>query len=398
MIMKNIFKSLLLVGAMAFTFTACDDPDGLDNWFDKPEADRSLTLTIPGESLELTEDNASEMLTFSWNLINPPSEEYTINYVFKIGVVGDNYTTCLSSGDLGSEVSSYTLSKRQLNRFIVQVYGQNPNVEAQLQAKVLAYIDGGQFYYKPSISEQVFVVKPYDISLQRLYLVGDANPAGSAAENGMEITAVNKNYFYQKLNAVLKPNSSFVVSLQNTSTYPAFMDGGDGKMVYVASEADAANYSAFKTLDPYVEGTHGVANNYAVSVDYNDEGDVPTGGCYVGRYCTLPVYAVGDAVTGGWGTWVALNWDYKNPDELTLSNDFKDKTSTGSEGCFKLHSSETYNDPSWRPVVANADARSDHRVTTSSAGDLKWNIPDGTAGSYTLHFKNHEMWISLEAN
>ena len=386
---------MLLVGVIGFS--ACEDPDGLDNWFDKPEADRNMELILPGEELILTEENSGESLTFSWNAINPPTEEYTIRYVFKLGIQGQNYTPALTSGDLTSDVTSFTITKRALNRFLIQDCALAPDVEVELQAKVLAYIEGGTFYYKPTISEKTMMAMGYDIPLQRLYIVGDANPAGSAAENGMEITAVNKNYFYQKLNAVLKPNSSFVVSLQNTSTYPAFMDGGDGKMVYVASEADAANYSAFKTLDPYVEGTHGVANNYAVSVDYNDEGDVPTGGCYVGRYCTLPVYAVGDAVTGGWGTWVALNWDYKNPDELTLSNDFKDKTSTGSEGCFKLHSSETYNDPSWRPVVADADARSDHRVTTSSAGDLKWKIPDGTAGSYTLHFKNHEMWISLEA-
>ena len=387
---------MLLVGVIGFS--ACEDPDGLDNWFDKPEADRNMELILPGEELILTEENSGESLTFSWNAINPPTEEYTIRYVFKLGIQGQNYTPALTSGDLTSDVTSFTITKRALNRFLIQDCALAPDVEVELQAKVLAYIEGGTFYYKPTISEKTMMAMAYDIPLQRLYIVGDANPAGSAAENGMEITAVNKNYFYQKLNAVLKPNSSFVVSLQNTSTYPAFMDGGDGKMVYVASEADAANYSAFKTLDPYVEGTHGVANNYAVSVDYNDESDVPTGGCYVGRYCTLPVYAVGDAVTGAWGTWVALNWDYKNPDELTLSNDFKDKTSTNSEGCFKLHSSESYGDPSWCPVVADADARSDHRVTTSSAGDLKWKIPDGTAGSYTLHFKNHEMWISLEAN
>ena len=93
-----------------------------------------------------------------------------------------------------------------------------------------------------------------------------------------------------------------------------------------------------------------------------------------------------------------MTWDYKNPDEMTLSGDFFDKATTNSEGCFKMHSTQSYNDPSWRPAVANADPRTDNRVVTSYSGDPKWNIPDGAAGSYTLHFKNHELWISLEAN
>ena len=83
---------------------------------------------------------------------------------------------------------------------------------------------------------------------------------------------------------------------------------------------------------------------------------------------------------------------------MTLSGDFFDKATTNNEGCFKMHSTQSYNDPSWRPAVANADPRTDNRVVTSYSGDPKWKIPDGAAGSYTLHFKNHELWISLEAN
>lgn len=389
--MKNILKSLFLVGVLAFT--ACEDPDGLDNWFDKPEADRDLTLTLPGEALELTEDTAADMLTFSWNAIDPPSEEYTINYVFKIGIVGDDYATCISSGDLGSEVTSYTLSKRQLNRFIVQVYGQNPNVEAQLQAKVLAYIDGGPFYYKPSLSEQIFTVKAYDISLQPLYLVGDANPVGNTAEDAVEITAVNKNYFYQKLNVVLKPNSSFVISLQNTSTYPAFMDAGDGEMVYVASEAEAANYKGFSTLDPYVDGALGTLNNYAVSVVYDDELDIPTGQCYVGRYCSLPVYIIGNAAEG-WdmpGSLRQLEYDYTNPDCMVYNTKIK-------AGEFKLYgASGDWNSAlSWRPTVANADPRVDHTVKSGYySDDPKWVLAEDAPDGSHLEFKNHDLWINI---
>lgn len=395
MIMKNIMKLMLLVGVLGFT--ACEDPDGLDNVFDKPEADRNMVLTLPAEELILTAETAAEELTFSWNAINPPTDEYTIRYVFKLGIQGQNYTPALSSGDLTADITSFTVSKRQLNRFLIQDCALAPNVEVELQVKVLAYIEGGQFYYKPTIAEESIMAVAYDIPLQHLYLVGDANPAGSGIENAVEITNQNKNLFYQRM-MVLNPNSTFVISTQNTAKYPAFVKSGDSEMVYVATEAEAASYSEFATLDPYVSGALGTANNYAVSIDYNDEGDVPTGNCYVGRYCNVPAYAVGDAVTGSWGTWVALNWDYKNPDEVTLSRDFFDKASTGSEGCFKLHTTQSYNEPSWRPAAANADPRSDNRVVTSFSGDPKWKIPDGAAGNYTLRFKNHELWISLEAN
>lgn len=56
--MKNIMKLMLLVGVIGFS--ACEDPDGLDNWFDKPEADRNMELILPGEELILTEENSGE--------------------------------------------------------------------------------------------------------------------------------------------------------------------------------------------------------------------------------------------------------------------------------------------------------------------------------------------------
>ena len=215
---------MLLVGVLGFA--ACEDPDGLDNVFDKPEADRNMVLTLPAEELILTAETAAEELTFSWNAINPPTEEYTIRYVFKIGIQGQDYTPALSSGDLTSDVTSYTITKRQLNSFLIQDCALAPDVEAELQVKVLAYIEGGQFYYKPTIAEESIMAVAYDIPLQHLYLVGDANPVGSGIENAVEITNQNKNLFYQRM-MVLNPNSTFVISTQNTAKYPAFVKKGD---------------------------------------------------------------------------------------------------------------------------------------------------------------------------
>lgn len=387
--MKNIMKLMLLVGVLGFT--ACEDPDGLDNWFDKPEADRNMVLTLPAEELILTEDAAAEELTFSWNTINPPTDEYTIRYVFKIGVQGQNFTPALSSGDLTSDVTSYTISKRALNRFIIQDCAMAPNVEFMLEVKVLAYIENGPFYYKPTIAESFVKTVAYDIPLQHLYLVGDANPAGSGIENAMEITNKNKNLFYQKI-AVLNPNSTFVVSTQNTAKYPAFVKKGDSEMVYVTSDEEAAKYAEFATLDPYVSGALGTVNNYAVSVDYNDEEDVPTGNCYVGRYCSLPVYIIGDAAEG-WGmpsSLRQLEYDYKNPDCLVYNTVLK-------KGEFKMYgdTSGWSSTLSWRPAVSGADPSADNRVVTSFTGDPKWVLAAPAPEGSHIEFKNHELWISL---
>lgn len=150
---------MLLVGVLGFT--ACEDPDGLDNWFDKPTADRNLVLTLPAEELILTEETAAEELTFSWNAINPPTEEYSIRYVFKLGILGQNYTPALTSGDLTADVTSFTITQRQLNSFLVQECALAPGVEVELQVKVLAYIEGGQYYYKPTIAEESVVAAAY---------------------------------------------------------------------------------------------------------------------------------------------------------------------------------------------------------------------------------------------
>lgn len=149
----------MLVGVLGFV--ACEDPDGLDNWFDKPEADRNMVLTLPAEELILTEATSAEELTFSWNAINPPTEEYTIRYVLKIGILGQNYTPALASGDLTADVTSYTITGSQLNSFLVDECALAPGVEIQLQVKVLAYIEGGPFYYKPTIAEENVVAAAY---------------------------------------------------------------------------------------------------------------------------------------------------------------------------------------------------------------------------------------------
>ena len=227
--------------------------------------------------------------------------------------------------------------------------------------------------------------------MYQLYLDSTLFPV-TPSKMTLKITNQNKNLFYQRM-MVLNPNSTFVISTQNTAKYPAFVRNGDSEMVYVTSESEAAQYSEFATLDPYVSGALGTADYYAVSIDYNDEGAVATGNCYVGRYCSLPVYIIGDAAEG-WdmpSSLRQLEYDYTNPDCLVYNTVI-------NAGEFKLYGeSGNWNSSlSWRPVTGGADPREDHSVKTGYySDDPKWVLAEAAAEGSHLEFKNHELWIDI---
>lgn len=421
--MKNIFKLLMFVGLLSFT--ACKDESGLDNWFEKPAEVNTLELSITEGAVDVEgqqniligPDNQFDKITFSWTEALPPTEDYHItSYQLRMNVNGGDGADYVTE-KLPADARSFSVSKREIYKFMFANWGYRFGNPTDMTVSILANIDGGQFYYKPVKTTLAFQLTPTEIPAMQFYLVGEANPNGSTAADGIPITMRELDLFYQtgavnegsgQSELILKPNSTFIISFQNTSEYPAYVCGEkltgtvegtqipvDGyKMVYVETAEEAAKYQKFQTLDAYVDGHHGKANNYAISIENDDMASPLTGNLYIGRYSTQPAWIVGDAVNGEWSH-VLMNWSYKAPDMVYREGHWYDITTTpNNQGAIKIHGSNNWSDPSWRPLqhgINPADPNANRGVTANSSGDPKWILPGGTDGYYRFELYNAEM-------
>lgn len=388
----------MLVGTLAFA--SCEDPSGLNNVFDKPAmSDKGIEITVSAEEFQLNETTQWDNLSISWTEAVPPTKEYYIaGYKVLISPKEQPAATPMTL-EFDGKTTSHEMVLRDLYLHMYNNWAYNSEMPMQLKVEVLAAIGGYEFYYKPVIAEKIITMTPVEIPVRTFYINGDA---GSGS-----IPCVEQGYsdqLNQNLNLILKPNSTFVLSLQPGQKFPAFMrkaklegDFVDGwEAVLVETEAEAANYEPFETLNPYQEQSLGDKNNYAVSIEF----DSKTFGAnvYVGRRCTVDAWGVGDCLNRGWGPWVKFKWDYKYPDVLYLAQEFFDASQTGSEGAFKISDRDGNwgdNGRSWRPAEGNADPRSDHRVVTQYGGDPKFKLPNGAGGFYICTLNNADLTINM---
>ena len=425
--MKNIFRLLMFVGVMSLA--ACEDKSGLDNWFDKPAEKNTLELSISQGAVasedgvpvvEVGPTNQWDMLTFEWTEAEPPTSDYHITgYNVKINVNGGDGADYVT-GVLSADSRSVSIRKRDLYKHMYANWAYRFGSPTDMVATIYASIEGGQFYYKPVITKMEFQLTPTEITARQYYLVGEANPNGATVANAIPITMIQPDVFYQtgavnegdQKELILKPNSTFILSLSRDSEYPAFVCGDkltgtikgtqipvDGyEMVYVENATEAAKYSKFKTLGAYVNGAQGKHNNYAISIENDDESAVPTGKIYIGRYSTQQAWIVGDAVTGEWKHQL-MSWHYQAPDMLYREGHWYDKQTTpNSEGAVKIHGSNgSWGNPTWRPAyhgINPADPAAERSVATDItgfSGDPKWILPAGTDGYYRFELYNADL-------
>lgn len=399
MIMKSIFKLLTFVGILSFA--ACEDKDGLNNVFEKPSVNNDLVLTLPAEQLSIGPDTQWTNLTFTWNQPTPPTEDYHISgYLLKIINTMDATAPAFVSDNIDASATSWGVLQRDLYKFIVANWQFYYNMPIDCQIQLMAYIDGGEFYYKPIIATVDTTIISAEIPVRHFYVIGSANPFGADALTGPEIKPIEVDAEYQSRDIVLNPNSKFVLSTISGQKYPCYMRGAKlddsdfgYEMVYVESEEDAAAKGAveFDSFNAYAAGAHGTANNYIFTISYNVQ-DL-SGTVYYGRYCSYgrAPWIVGDAVNGRWEH-VQMKWDYKNPEIFYHEGNF---ISTVGEQAIKIHLDNNWGDPSWRPVEAWANPLEDGRVTSNSSNDKKWKLPSGNDGWHRFELNNADMTIKM---
>lgn len=391
----------MFVGILSFT--ACEDKDGLNNVFDKPAENDDLVITLPADQFTIGPDTQWTNFTFKWNQPTPPTEDYHISgYMLKIVNTNDSTAPAFEVEGIAADATSVDVLQRDLYKFIVANWSFYFDEPVEVRVELLAYIDGGQFYYKPMISTAVSNIVASEIPVRHFYVIGSANPYGADALTGPEIKAVEVDAEYQSKDIVLNPNGKFVLSTVAGQKYPCYMRGEKldtdfgYEIVLVESEEDAAAKGAteFDSFDGYASTAQGTKNNYIFTISYDVE-DM-TGTVYYGRYCSLGIpYIVGDAVNGKWEH-VQMKWDYKNPEIFYHEGRFYDiSTTPNSEAAIKIHLNNNWSDPSWRPVDAKQNPFEDGRATNVSSGDKKWVLPAGTDGWYRFELNNADMMVKM---
>ena len=148
-----------------------------------------MHLAVSAEEVALSQDLMDETaVTFTWGEAQPRANNGVLTYYFKLGLPG--FTTAIEKIKIDPGVFTYSLSHGDLNVLAHHVgipYGD----AAQLEAEIIASSEDGEFFVKPEISTVLFNVTTFILGVPvppTLYLVGSANPAGPAINNGFALT------------------------------------------------------------------------------------------------------------------------------------------------------------------------------------------------------------------
>ncbi len=170
--MKNIYKITMIV-LTAFLVFACESED------DKviAQAVNTVSLTDKDMTVELTENNANDSITISWEK-SSYGIETLINYTLEVGLSGTDFVSPVFIGK--TTENSYKLTLGELNSFVLQA-GLSKDIEGTVEIRVKSSL--GSQDSEELISETIkLTTTPYFVLIvlqNRLWLPGSyANASG----------------------------------------------------------------------------------------------------------------------------------------------------------------------------------------------------------------------------
>lgn len=367
---------LILLSCTLFTLNSCEEEGDVKITVDTVEDGMHLTVNNP--EMILSQDKMEETaLKFTWGPAQPRKNNGKITYAFKLGLPG--FTTATDTIHIEEGVFEYSISHYDLNMLIYSKLGQSYGSTSQLEAEIIAWSEGGDYYVKPEISTVKFLVTTFKVAPVNLYLVGSANPNGAETAKGIKLTEIiegrNIGNKYQWEGVLQAGTFKFVNSINEDK----------GSWSKGTSETDlVANGDAEFTVEK--------AGLYSIILDKS------TGEIIHGYKGFSHVWGVGLGIGIAWSmpSSAEFAWDPRTP------NLFKLECNTQANQDFKL----PYNDQSagWgcpflRPVEGNANIWQDARVQATPAGfnpDNKWLISADQAGHCLLTIDALTETITLE--
>lgn len=277
-----------MVLVLAFSVASCDRDLG-PVISDSPDTP-SIQSPEDGDSYELTEDRADEVLfTIEWSRADF-GYQAGIQYEIQLGATGDNFERVSRLGTTFD--TSFDLLVSQLNSTL-RLRGFQPEEEAHVQIRVAAKPDGarGQEVYSEPIS---LYVTPYDVVIvfPELEVPGNYQEASNYGSNwspGDENIA--RLYSFDDDDRY----EGYVYMADDDSEFK-FTQGGSWDVNWGDDDADG-------TLQTDGDNIERDAGYYRITVDLNEL-----------TYEVIPTEwgIVGDATPGGWDEDTVMEYD---PDE-----------------------------------------------------------------------------------
>ena len=182
--------------------SACNDDDNVDN-SDFFAAAETLEVHASSTNIELDGNEPNKVvLTFDWTEARQMPEEYSVTYVTKLDIEGNDFASSVrTEEDEGVFSRSYTTE--QLQKLLVEKWGRTYTKPATLQFRVLAKWDGGSKYAMPEVRTINVDVRPYKpivFDADKVFLEGDAVGADK-----IQMTLTQENEYLYAALLDLKP-------------------------------------------------------------------------------------------------------------------------------------------------------------------------------------------------
>jgi hypothetical protein len=365
--MKSIY-SIILAVLLAGCLFACSDDDN-------SSGGDLLTLNVSGDTILLSSDHPDDIaVTFTWNKGTDRGNEFTVTYIFRLDVFGNEFTTSTDPIEVpadGEFLVSFT--NEELNNLIVKKWKLTPGERVKLEARVVAKLDGPKFEY-PEIAIAEFDAESYAIPAQPLYLIGDATNAGNDPSKSIKINELENGTSYNWIGKMQVGKYKFLCEYGNM--LPSLNRGADNNTL-VERTLESQPDDMFQISE---EGTYGI-------VVLRDEMRIT---CNKIFYPT--VYAIGNAVSG---------WDLPKDaialsmDPLKLDNVFTLETKL-SPGEFKFLTEYSWGSYTLRPMEADGSINDTGMQGYKDGEDLKWKVKDEEEGNYRITLDINNMTIKFE--
>ena len=357
---------LLLLLIIGFWGQACDS--------DTPQTPErnELKLTASTEIVVLEGDNSEELvLTFSWNRAANIGNEYTFSYLFQIDIADNNFATATDYVIL-AENGSYSFTASQLYDLIVEKWGMTAGQPVYIEARVAAKVDGPKFVY-PEIAMTKVQVTTFVLESKPLYMIGTATDAGMDPSKAIPMTELSNGRLYDWKGKLKAGNLKFISILG--SMLPSYnKDEDNNSLTERTDESEPDEYFEIKE-----------AGTYYIQVSLKDMTVI----YQQSKYDAL--YIVGDACDGGWNFNTTMQQDKNNLNIFTYSGNLK-------EGELKIIAGTRWEDPTFRPFVADAPIENGKVQLTSNPPDpdLKWRVTSDKTGRYLITLDIDAMQIKFE--
>lgn len=295
--MKNIFRFISIVAAIAVTFVSCDKVGNLPNYgLGKAVVVTPSTVTIAPTAA----DSNNTVLTLDWTNPDYAQDSNLYKYVVEIDTAGGNFRKPVTRTVTGLRSASYIA--KDLNTILLS-FGLSFNVAYNITMRVASsYGNNNEKYYSNvlTIRATPYRIPPKIPVPANLYIVGDLNGWNNSA-------GLDKQYYFSKIDITTYGG---VFNFANAGNYKLIQELGNWDTQYRMITGGTAFGGEFKQENsdpPFANPTP--SGYYRVRVDFQNA-----------RFSAEPVisqrytppanlYIVGDL--NGWNNSGSLSNTYK---------------------------------------------------------------------------------------